>query len=110
MKEENSIDKHLKGQIAGFEVQPQLDSFDAVMSKMRRKKRRRALWIFAVAGIAMLIVLPVQLLFFNSENRQSAQNNAKTLSTKPTGINTLQIADEIKIAQTTLPANTAPTN
>lgn len=63
MDENEHIDAHLRASLIGFRVQPRGSSFDDVLYKIRKKKRRRLLFWLLPAGAGCLTGL---ILLMNS--------------------------------------------
>lgn len=75
-----NIDDFLKQSIDGFELQPRVNSFDAVMQKLARKKRRRVVFFFFL-GAGSLILSLVALLSTSAEKRFETTNVRVTAPT-----------------------------
>lgn len=54
MEDLENIDKHLKQSLEDYSVQPRITSFDAVLKKLEKRKKRRFLIWFLFPGIAIL--------------------------------------------------------
>lgn len=54
MEDNYNIDEQLKRLMEGLEAQPDIRSFDAVIRKLEKKKKRRGLIVFLLAGVAVL--------------------------------------------------------
>jgi hypothetical protein len=71
MEDNYNIDEQLRRLMQGLEVQPDIRSFDAVIRKMERKKKRRAFILFLWAGLAMLLFAPLVFSWLSAHQRRS---------------------------------------
>ena len=55
MEENEHINKHLKNSLDEFLVQPKMNSFDEILIKLEKQKRKRFL-IFFLPGAALLVL------------------------------------------------------
>ena len=67
MKSDFNIEDHLKQSVDGFEVQPRIGSFDAVMDKLARKKRRR-IFLMLCFGLGMLFLGSMPFILSKDES------------------------------------------
>lgn len=70
MEDLENIDKHLKQSLEEYSVQPRITSFDAVLKKLEKRKKRRFLIWFLFPGIAVLggVLLLASFNLFNKNN------------------------------------------
>lgn len=90
MEDLENIDKHLKQSLEDYSVQPRITSFDAVLKKLeKRKKRRFLIWII-FPGIAVLGTLLSLGSFglFNPNNYTERITNTSEATATPLKTNT----------------------
>jgi hypothetical protein len=79
MKNQFDTDEQLKKALRDFEAIPDSGSFDAILEKMNRKKKRRLFIIFFWTGLIALSGIAVPLMFgFYDTEKPSAVSTAET--------------------------------
>lgn len=76
---ENNVrtDEQLRNVLQEFEVLPDETSFDAILEKMRRKKKRRAFILFFTTGAIALTALAICLFSYSLVSSPSQANQGK---------------------------------
>ncbi len=84
MENQFDTDEQLRNALRDFEATPDGGSFDAILEKMKQKKKRRLFIIFFWTGLIALsgIAVPLVLGFYGSA-KPSAISTAKTKATAP---------------------------
>lgn len=85
MENQFDTDEQLRNALRDFEAIPDSGSFDAILEKMNRKKKRRLFIIFFWTGLIALSGIAVPLMFgFYGSAKPSAISMAKTKAVTPT--------------------------
>lgn len=113
MEDLENIDKHLKHTLEEYSVQPRITSFDAVLKKLEKRKKRRFLIWFLFPGIAvmggMLLLASFNLFNQNKYSQQittTSKSNVLPLKTKasyPKKNTLLNKTNTSTVGQSTIP-------